>query len=37
MTGQVKNIEISKINILNPRDRNKQIAGEIKKNIEDLF
>lgn len=36
MTGQVKNIEISKINILNPRDRNKQIAGEIKKNIEDV-
>lgn len=36
MTGQVQNIEIRKINILNPRERNKQIAGEIKKNIEDV-
>ena len=36
MTGKVQNIEISKIYILNPRERNKQIAGEIKKNIEDV-
>lgn len=36
MTDKVQNIEISKINILNPRERNKQIAGEIKKNIEDV-
>lgn len=36
MTDKVQNIVISKINILNPRERNKQIAGEIKKNIEDV-
>lgn len=36
MTDQVQNIEIRKINILNPRERNRQIAGEIKKNIEDV-
>lgn len=36
MTDKVQNIEIRKINILNPRERNKQIAGEIKKNIEDV-
>lgn len=36
MTDKVQNIVISKINILNPRERNKQIAKEIKKNIEDV-
>ena len=36
MTDKVQNIVISKINILNSRERNKQIAGEIKKNIEDV-
>ena len=36
MVEQVQDIEIRKINILNPRERNRQIAGEIKKNIEDV-
>ncbi len=36
MNEQLCNVEISKIFILNPRERNKQIAGEIKKNIEDV-
>lgn len=36
MTKQLCDIEISKIYILNPRERNRQIAGEIKKNIEDV-
>ena len=36
MTEQIQNIEISKIYILNPRERNRQIANEIKKNIEDV-
>ena len=29
-------IEIKKINILNPRERNRKIADDIKKNIEDV-
>lgn len=36
MTNQLQNIEIKKIYVLNPRERNRQIAGEIKKNIEDV-
>lgn len=36
MNKQLYDIEISKIFILNPRERNKQIAGEIRKNIEDV-
>lgn len=36
MTEKLQNIEINKIYILNPRERNKQIAGEICKNIEDV-
>ena len=36
MNKQLYDVEISKIFILNPRERNKQIAGEIRKNIEDV-
>lgn len=36
MNEQLCEVEISKIFVLNPRERNKQIAGEIKKNIEDV-
>ena len=32
----LENIPIEKINILNPRERNRKIANEIKKNIEDV-
>lgn len=32
----LENIPIDKINILNPRERNRKIASEIKKNIEDV-
>ncbi len=32
----LENILIEKINILNPRERNRKIANEIKKNIEDI-
>ena len=36
MNKQLCEVEINKIFVLNPCERNKQIAGEIKKNIEDV-
>lgn len=36
MNGKLYNVEISKIFVLNPRERNRQIAKEIQKNIEDV-
>ena len=36
MNTEVCNVEISKIFILNPRERNKQIASEIRQNIKDV-
>lgn len=36
MAEKLQQIEISKIFILNPRERNKQIAKEIKENIENV-
>lgn len=32
----LQDVPIDKINILNPRERNRTIANEIKKNIEDV-
>ncbi len=36
MSTEVCDVEISKIFILNPRERNKQIASEIRQNIKDV-
>ena len=36
MNRELRNVEINKIFVLNPRERNKQIAKEIRQNIEDV-
>lgn len=36
MNRELRHVEINKIFVLNPRERNKQIAKEIRQNIEDV-
>ena len=36
MNRELRNVEINKIFVLNPRERNKQIAKEIRQHIEDV-